>query len=244
MRINRLYIDDCLETGLSIDLDKQRSHYLLNVLRLKKQDSVILFNGTGNQAQAQIINTTKQRVALEIVRDEEQQTQSRLYLHLIQGLSRGDRMDFTVQKAVELGISEITPIYTEYSNIKLDNKRTERKITHWRNVAISACEQCGQNYLPKINYPTRLGDILTSENSTLTRVVMDVNASETINNITLHDHAVTFLAGPEGGLSKSEIQLLNSRGYTSIRLGPRTLRTETAAIALISAAQALWGDFR
>lgn len=244
MRKNRLYINDSLETGLSIDLDKQRSHYLLNVLRLKEQDSVIVFNGTGNQAQAQITNTGKQRVALEIVRDTERQTQSQLYLHLIQGLSRGDRMDFTVQKAVELGISEITPIYTEHSNIKLDAKRTERKVTHWQKVAISACEQCGQNYLPKINYPTRLGDILTSDNATLTRVVMDVHAAETINSITLHDQAVTFLAGPEGGLSDSEIQLLNSRGYTSIKLGPRVLRTETAAIALISAAQTLWGDFR
>ncbi len=243
MRINRLYIDDALETGLSIDLDKQRSHYLLNVLRLKKQDNIIVFNGTGGEAEAQINITDKQRVALEIINDNQLQSEARLKIHLIQGLSRGDRMDFTVQKAVELGVNEITPIYTEYSNIKLDAKRTERKTDHWRKIAISACEQCGQNYLPTINTPTRLGDILTNDSATLTRIVMNPEAKQNLKSITLHDQAFTILAGPEGGLSESELQLLDSRAYTSIKLGPRILRTETAAIALIAAAQTLWGDF-
>lgn len=243
MRTVRLYHPPPIITNTILRLDRQYSHYVCNVLRLQNGSPMTLFDGLGHCYNARFVNCEKQGANIQVELENTSSPESRIHIHLLQGLSRGDRMDSTIQKATELGVSAITPVYTDRSAIKLTTDRAERKLEHWRSIAISACEQSGRNVLPTIGSPINFVELnkLATEDSL--KIVLDPRATSNLKSLHFVNSNILVLSGPEGGFSDSELTLANQHGFQPVQLGPRILRTETAAVALLSAIQTLWGDF-
>lgn len=246
MTPTRLFVDHILEAGKTLALPDQAAHHVARVLRMRISDPLILFNGKGGEYGAKIISISKSSVKVEITYHSDYERESRLYLELVQGISRGEKMDFTIQKAVELGVSRIVPLTTQYSNVQLDEKRREKKQEHWEKTIISACEQCGRNRYPELADIMRFND--WPETCTVDlKLILDPHTDTTLATLDTREQAgissISLVIGPEGGLSPSEIRSLEQTGFTGIRLGPRILRTETAALAAIAAVQCRFGDF-
>ena len=241
MRISRLYIATDLNEGESINLDSERSHYLRSVIRLKKDSTLNVFNGDGREFQACIETITRDGVRLLIGGGTVRNRESPLITHLGLGISRGERMDFAIQKAVEMGVSHITPLLTEHCVVRLEDDKKDSRYQHWQKVIRSACEQCGRNSLPILDAPLKLDDWLPEV--TGLRLLLDPDATANLGNLTRPETRVTLLSGPEGGFSEWERQTARDLGFTPIKLGPRILRTETAVLAALASVQTLWGDF-
>lgn len=243
MSETRLYIEGPIAVGGEAEIRDEQARYVSRVLRLKPGDCVTLFDGTGAEYPASIVSLSKTRVLVSVTDEIHRDTESSLRIHLLQGVSRGERMDFVVQKATELGVHRITPVLTEYSVVKLDEKRAEKRIRHWRGVAASACEQCGRNVLPVLDPPIALRNWLGENlDSAGTRIILKPGADGSLKSIQPDGGQLTALIGPEGGLSDEEYGLAEATGFQSIGFGPRILRTETAALAVVAAVQALSGD--
>lgn len=240
MRITRIYQPINLIENQIITLDNHASHHLLNVLRLKSGTTLIIFNGQGGEYQAELINIEKKQAKIKIKNFSAIERESSLHIHLAQGISRGEKMDYIIQKAVELGVTEITPLFTEYGNVHLNEERLKKRVAHWQAIIISACEQCGRNHLPKINLPQRLFNWLPNCHDEF-KLILDPQANKKISEYN-KQNSVTLLIGPEGGLSDHEIAEAKRNNFLSLKLGPRILRTETAGLAAVAALQALWGD--
>lgn len=232
-----------LQVGQRILLDEQASHHLAGVLRAKRQDEVILFNGQGGEYQGVITRIEHRRVEVELKSFNPREAESPFKLHLGQGISRGEKMDFTLQKAVELGVTTVTPLLTTRCNVRLIKERFEKKWQHWKKIAIHACEQCGRNRIPDILPPITLTDWL-AQVSFEQAFVLDPKATQSLKQSILQKSFVdaVLLVGPEGGLDDDELKLAKEKHFTPISLGPRILRTETAGLAAISALQSLCGD--
>lgn len=247
MALFKVYVDTPMVKGDSVTIDAAASHHLTTVLRHRAGDAVVLFNGDGNRYHATLSDTGK-KVSAVVDNIEASDAESPLRVHLIQGLSRGDRMDTTVQKAVELGVTDITPVFTERSSIKLDAKRLQKKQLHWRNIAISACEQSGRCYLPTIQTPVALRTLLTQPSAehlqgSANRLVMAPDATMRLGQVTINpNETCLILVGPESGLSDNEISLATDTGFQAVSLGPRILRTETAGPAVLAILQSRFGD--
>jgi len=241
MRISRIYFSDNLEENQQLDLPDKTSHYLLKVLRLKTSAPLILFNGNGYDYQAEIVSTSKKTARIKILQRSQQEAHPRLRIHLGIGLSKGDRIDTVLQKATELGVSEVTPLFTQFTAIKLKPEQLNKKIQHWQAVIQSACEQSGRCYLPVLHEPIELKNWISTQHQTL-KLLFSPTAVCSMNELTANDE-LSILIGPEGGLSDEEIQLACEHGFQTVRLGQHVLRTETAPLAAITAAQILWGDF-
>lgn len=242
MRIPRVYTDQALSAKSLIILESGASHHLSHVLRLKTGDSIKLFNGTGEEYSAKIAQLTKKNTSLEIETLLGTEPAGPLKISLTIGISRGERMDYALQKAVELGVTEFHPIFTKRSMVKLNGKRLEQRMQHWRGLLINACEQSGRCRLPNLKIPCSLAAAL--DNIPEGHAVLLHHLSEqTLSDLAKPQGAVTILVGPEGGLAEEERKLAVQRGFTPIRLGPRIMRTETAPVAAIAAIQTLWGDF-
>ena len=241
MRVSRIYVSASLEENQELDLPDKTSHYLLKVLRLKTAAPIILFNGNGYDYQAEIIATGKKTIRVKVLQRSEKQVYPRLHIHLGIGLSKGDRIETVLQKATELGVSEVTPLLTQFTAFKLKPEQLRKKIQHWHGVIQSACEQSARCYLPKLHEPTQLKDWLSSQHQSL-KLVFSPAAVSSMTEFSTSDD-VCMLIGPEGGLSEEEIQLACQHDFQSVRLGEYVLRTETAPLAAITAAQILWGDF-
>lgn len=239
MRLSRFFIDAPLSLGQH-ELPETQAHYIGRVLRHAVGDAVQLFDGSGQEYRGELIEVGKKNVRVELRKQFTGQPESALRVHLGQGLSRGERMDWAIQKATELGASEITPIVSERCEVRLKDERADKRLAHWRQVAISACEQCGRSVLPQINPPVLLADWLQQTEAELKLVLHPVAEP-------LASHAkpgsLAFLIGPEGGLSDNEVEQAKAAGFHAARLGPRVLRTETAPVVALSVAQQLWGDF-
>ncbi|MCF7201009.1 16S rRNA (uracil(1498)-N(3))-methyltransferase [Pseudomonas oligotrophica] len=237
MRLSRFHVDLPLSLGRHLLPDAQ-AHYIARVLRLAAGDAVQLFDGSGQEYRGRLAEVGKKQVQVELEEQLPGLAESPLRIHLGQGLSRGERMDWAIQKATELGVSEITPVLSERCEVRLNDERADKRLAHWRQIAISACEQCGRSVLPVIHAPMALGDWLAVE-ATLKLVLHPVAEP-------LASHAppreLAFLIGPEGGLSDAEVEQARQRGFLPARLGPRVLRTETAPVVALSVAQHLWGD--
>lgn len=257
----RIYYPELPESPTLL-VEGNSAHHLVTVLRRQLGDTVILFDGKNREYHTVIERLEKKRLWLSIKKRLEIDRESPLLVHLFQGISKGDRMDWVVQKAVELGVNEITPILTQHGVVKLDNERMLKKVDHWQNIAIGACEQCGRNMVPKINSIVSLTDVFLQQNdfyamrwilhpaetenssspllektSSLSEAIVGSgNAIPTLNKIQL-------LIGPEGGFSKIEVAQALKTGYKAVTLGPRILRTETAAIAAIAALQAYFENW-
>lgn len=242
MRIPRVYVAIPLDTGSMTPLPADRSHYLRNVLRVRVDDPVRLFNGDGAEYSGIISAVDRKQVNVRLHERHEVHSESPLWSQLGLALSKGERMDYAIQKCTELGINLITPLYTARSEVRLKGERIARRLEHWRQVAVSAAEQCGRCHIPEIAEPATLQSWLDSCSADC-RLIMDQRQSEALPE----DEAVTSLAiltGPEGGFTDSEIAAARSTGFQGIALGPRVLRAESAPVATLAIGQWLWGDWR
>lgn len=237
----RFYLNTNLILGETLTLPDTVVRHI-HVLRLKPDTEIILFNGNG-RAYTAILNTLNKRYAeATIIQESEVQTESPLKLILIQAISSGDRMDFTLQKSVELGISEIWPIFSERSIVRLTGDRAEKKTARWQDIVISACEQSGRNSIPTVYPPCQFEEALKRIPSGYTKLLLSLNQATRLANLP-HTEQACLLIGPEGGWSTAEENTAKNLGFQAITLGPRVLRTETASLAALAAMQTLWGDF-
>jgi 16S rRNA (uracil1498-N3)-methyltransferase len=243
MSDTRLYTDAPLVPGEPVELQDDRARYVSRVLRLRPDDIVTLFDGRGAEYPARITALRKDRVLLTIDERHEVDRESRLRIHLLQGISRGERMDFAVQKATELGVARVTPVLTEYSVVKLNEKRAQKKTQHWQAVAASACEQCGRNVLPVVEPPITLRNWMGEHHTAKgKRIVLQPGANTAVSDLGEPVDEITVLVGPEGGFSDTEYELAAACHFQAVGFGPRILRTETAAAAILTALQTLYGD--
>ncbi len=240
----RLYIDEPLHIGARTEIGADRARYISRVLRLRPDDTLALFNGLGGEYRATILSFSRNSVFVSIDEHVNRDVESGLKIHLLQGISRGDRMDLVMQKATELGIAAITPIITEYSVIKLEKQRAAKRLQHWRGICTSACEQCGRNLPPVVYEPVRLRNWL-GENSRTgdeRRLILKPGAANSLRSLQGDVESVAVLIGPEGGFSDEEYDLADATHFFPISIGPRVLRTETAAIAIAAGLQVQFGD--
>lgn len=241
MRVSRLYLPTSIQAGQDIELDDDSAHYVRNVLRLKQSAPLIVFNGEGGEWTAKIQESHRKRVAIRTERWIDRHVESPLTVHLGLGVSRSERMDWAIQKAVELGVSTIFPLLTERCVVQLKEEKRRQKHRHWQRIVQNAAEQCGRTRLPEVTDIHTLGDWLTVPQGL--KIFLDPNARATLSQLQPDAHQVALLSGPEGGFSETERQLAEAAGFIPVRLGKRILRTETAALAALSALQLLWGDF-
>ncbi len=243
MRITRVYIPQSLVTGESIQLNDESAHYMLTVLRLKAGYSLVVFNGEGGEYQATITQLgRKKSLTLLIGEFQSRNVESSLNTTLAIGISRGERMDYAVQKAVELGVTTISPLLTEYCVVKLNPQQAERRHRHWQRIVENACEQCGRTIVPRINHPVNLIDWLIQPRQGC-QLLFHPDQSKDLGAINTVDQQFHILIGPEGGFSDRECAQANSAGFQSVNIGPRVLRTETAVVAALTSLQLRWGDF-
>jgi 16S rRNA (uracil1498-N3)-methyltransferase len=239
MRLSRFFIDAPLSLGQH-ELPEAQAHYIGRVLRHAVGDAVQLFDGSGQEYLGELIEVGKKSVRVELRESLAGMAESPLSIHLGQGLSRGERMDWAIQKATELGANQISPIVSTRCEVRLKDERADKRMAHWRQIAISACEQCGRSSLPQINPPIPLEQWLEQVEADLKLVLHPVAEPWASHP---QPASLAMLIGPEGGLSEDEVQQAMARGFHAARLGPRVLRTETAPVVALSVAQQLWGDF-
>lgn len=242
MRLTRVYVDAALEVGTRITLTGGAAGHLTRVLRLRPGAAVTLFNGRGGEHAASIERVQGNAVTVAVGEHEAIERESPFPLTLAQGVSRGERMDLVVQKATELGVSRLVPVLTERSVVRLDDEQGDRKSSHWRAIAIAACEQCGRNRLPEVALPVQLREFLRQPAGDSVRLLLSPSATRRIEAVPRPASGVTVLIGPEGGLSDAEQEDVLTAGFTAANLGPRVLRTETAAIAALTLLQREFGD--
>lgn len=242
MRRSRFFIATPLSPRQTINLPPALVNYIVNVLRLKSGNEIILFNGQGGEFTATLNEVKKRSVSIVVNHFIAKDIESPLKIHLLQGISRSERMDFSIQKAVELGVNQITPVFTQRSNTILSNaKHLAKKQQHWQGVALSACEQSGRTSLVILNNPIQVEKI--AHYSADLQLLLAPDADSGLSELShLKPATVNVFIGPEGGLSDAEIQLAIDNNYQKVSLGPRILRTETAGLSTLSVLQYLWGD--
>ncbi len=237
----RIYQDTPFTVGQTIELNDDAFGHVVRVLRLKAGDNITLFNGDGCDYDADLEHVAKKQASAIITSKVARNNESPLNIHLGQGISRGDRMDFTLQKSVELGVSTITPLFTERCGVKLNAERLEKKRQQWQKIVIAACEQSGRAYVPQVLAPVSLTDWLAQPTQAL-KINLHPRAKSSIMGLDMQTDRVRLLIGPEGGLSEAEIEQASEANYTEVLMGPRVLRTETAALTAITALQCKFGD--
>jgi 16S rRNA (uracil1498-N3)-methyltransferase len=230
-----------MDIGDCIELEAGAARHLTSALRMSSGQLVTLFNGHGGEYTAELVEAKKGKATVRITEFDKADRESNLSIHLAIGISRGERMDLIVQKATELGVSKITPLFTERCEVKLSGDRLDKKVSHWQQVAISACEQCQRNSLPSINAPVKIDQWQDNCDASL-KLVLHHRTDQSLSDMPPPNGQVALLIGPEGGLSEREIEQAISLGFSPLALGPRVLRTETAPLAAISILQSLWGD--
>jgi 16S rRNA (uracil1498-N3)-methyltransferase len=241
MRIPRIYTDSPLTTGGQCELDENAAQHVGRVLRMQPGQALLLFNGDGMDYTATITESGKKRVEVQVEEAVPNQTESCLDITLGQTLSKGDRMDYAVQKAVEMGVTSIVPLSTERCDVKLKGDREDKRLRHWRQVAISAAEQCGRARVPEIHPVMALPDWFEHTGDCDLRLVLHHRTEQSLGSLEKPSR-VALMVGPEGGLNPDEITAAEAAGFLPVALGPRVLRTETAPVAAIALCQWLWGD--
>ncbi len=238
MRSHRFYIPASLVVNTSVALSADVAHHCAQVLRYNVGDPLVLFNGDSFDYSAVITGIEKKRCVVEICRKYDPKNESPLKIHLMQGIARGDKMDFIIQKVVELGVAEITPVFTERCNVKLDKKRLNKKMAHWNKTIISASEQSGRAVLTRLNDPVTIENIPKLEHCS---IFLEPTVSESFGELDIEKN-VRIIIGPEGGFTQSDLTLLARVGFKGSKIGPRILRTETAGLSAISILQSRFGD--
>jgi 16S rRNA (uracil1498-N3)-methyltransferase len=241
MRVSRLYVPMHLAESGSVVLDDDSGHYVRTVLRLKKDDGIVLFNGKGGEYFGVLAEVTKKSVVVRVNSWQGRDLESPLHVTLGLGISRGDRMDLSIQKAVELGVTVITPIMTERCVVQLRGEKKPQRLQHWQKIIQHAAEQSGRAVVPALCGLAALQDWVGGQSGL--KIFLDPYAEKTLAQLEPVDMKVTLLVGPEGGFSDQEREIAFVAGFIPVRLGRRILRTETASIAALAAVQMLWGDF-
>ena len=240
----RFYSPENLSVGATVKLSDNAAIHATRVMRLNVGDALNLFCGDGFDYACELISIKKSETLAIVKNCEKVENESNLNITLLQGISAGDRMDIALQKAVELGINYIVPLKTERSVVKLDEEKTKKRVEHWQNVVVAACEQSGRAVIPKVASPIALAIWLAANPANKsTRITLDPLASGKLKDLPKPQDEIELLIGAEGGLSANEIALASQHGFIGVRLGKRILRTETAPLASIAAMQTLWGDF-
>jgi len=243
MRVARIFIGRPLRPGEEVPLPEQAGEHVARVLRLERGHPLVLFNGDGREYDATLATLAKRAVTAEVIDVREADREAPLRLTLAQGIARGEKMDWILQKATELGVARIVPVVTERTEVKLDEERAGRRVAHWTQVIAGACEQSGRNRLPEIELPQRLDRWLGELGDTpALRLALLPNGDCTLRQLPQMDNGAILVVGPEGGLSDHDVALLKQAGFLGLRLGPRVLRTETAGLTALAALQALFGD--
>jgi 16S rRNA (uracil1498-N3)-methyltransferase len=241
-RIPRIHCPELPAEGETVALGEGASRHLLRVLRLKPGAELRLFDGGGREHRARLVPGEPKTAAARVLDACEGVAESPLSIVLMQGVGRGDRMDLAIQKATELGVAAIVPVLSARSVVRLAGDRAGRRLAHWQAVAISACEQCGRASVPDIRPPADLDAALAALPGDLIRALPDPGAVAAFADLPPPVAGLALLIGPEGGLEAAERRAAEAAGFRPVRLGPRILRTETAAIAAVTLAQGLWGD--
>ena len=241
MRVPRIYHPEPITGPGTVALSEDAAGHVGRVLRMNPQQEVLLFDGSGAEFPAIITEVGKKSVLVEVTERVEKSSESPLDIHLGQVISRGEKMEFTIQKSVELGVNTITPLISERCGVKLDPKRFEKKLAQWQKIAIAACEQCGRNIVPEVRPLMKLEEWCAEEDDAL-KLNLHPRAKYSINTLPEPVSKVRLLIGPEGGLSAEEIHMTENYKFEETLLGPRVLRTETAALTAITALQVRFGD--
>ena len=238
----RFYLADALQPGQNISLPENVIRHL-QVLRVREGEEITLFNGNGHNYPTRLLSLAKRQAVAEVLSEQTVDNESPLAISLIQAVSSGERMDFTLQKSVEMGVTEIFPVTSARSIVKLSGERAEKRQERWQEIVIAACEQCGRNRIPTVHpllpLPQRLQQLPQSD----VHLLMGLHHPTSLKAIQPAPKRITLMIGPEGGWSPEEEAAAFQTGFQSILLGKRVLRTETAALAAIAAMQTLWGDF-
>lgn len=241
---NRFYSPENLVVGADIQLPESAAIHAARALRMTEGDQAIIFNGDGFDYICTLTSVKKSTVCVAITGSTAVTTEAPLNITLLQGISSGDRMDYTIQKAVELGVKHVQPISTDRSVVKLNQERTVKRLAHWQQVMHSACEQSGRAFVPKLSAPVTLNQWLTeNQQGKADRILLNPIGATRLTELTKPKGEIQLLIGAEGGLSTNEIDTASTHGFQSIILGPRILRTETAALAAMASMHAIWGDF-
>jgi len=244
MRLTRVHVDAPLAPGTEIDLPELAAAHLARVLRLQVGDGFVLFNGDGRDYPARAVSIGKRLLRARVGEPVEAAQESPLRIVLLQGIARGEKMDLILQKATELGVAQVRPLSSQRSEVKLDAERAARRVMHWRNVVVAACEQSGRARVPEIVPPATLAGVLQGLPEGGVRLILDPDGALSFAGLELPgDRLVVLAVGPEGGWSPLDRQQLLAAGFLGLRMGPRILRTETAALAAIAALQSRFGDF-
>ena len=238
----RFYVDFALSPDSVVELPDNVVRHL-NVLRVKNTEEIVLFNGNGKAYPALPEVLEKRRANVRIVREEATDNESPLNITLVQAVSAAERMDFTLQKSVELGVAEIRPVISERCVVRLSGERAEKRVERWQEIVVSACEQSGRNIVPKVLPLTTYAQALQQLPQETTKLLMSLNRAQKLSDVRPQSGKIVFMVGPEGGWTEKEEQQAFDAGFQSVTLGKRVLRTETASLAAIAAMQTLWGDF-
>ncbi|MGB5261068.1 MAG: 16S rRNA (uracil(1498)-N(3))-methyltransferase [Gammaproteobacteria bacterium] len=244
MRIPRVYTQQALASGTTVTVTGQAARHITQVLRLRAGAILRVFNGEGKEYSATFIRAGRTEITLDIGTPVDTLPEPGLFIRLAQGIARNDRMDLILQKAVELGTSEIQPLWMQRSQAHVRGDRLEKRIRHWHSVVASACEQCGRATLPALLTPASFPDWIARNADDVMRLMLQPDSTRVLADLEQPAGTITLLVGPEGGMNSEERTLATAAGYIGLRLGARILRTETAALAALSGIQTLWGDFR
>ncbi len=243
MRLTRVFVDAPLALGARVVLPESAGAHLVRVLRMREGEACVLFNGDGCDYDARLLSAGKRGVEAEVEAVRGVDNESPLRLVLLQGIARGEKMDLILQKATELGVAAIAPVFADRTEVRLDGERLDKRVAHWRSVVVAACEQSGRARIPDVLPPTGLTEAAAALDADALKLTLDPLGEHRFD--TLSPVGVSGIAigiGPEGGWSEKDRAILRSAGFTGLRLGPRVLRTETAGLAAIAALQAKFGD--
>lgn len=244
MRVTRLFVEQPLRPQARASLPEATSGHLLRVLRAGIGDTCVLFNGDGHDYDARLVAIDKRDAVVEVLSARKLDNESPLRITLLQALARGEKMDWILQKATELGVSALVPVASERSEVKLDGERSAKRAAHWQHVVVSACEQSGRATVPSVATPSSLAHALLALPAGARNLLLDPDAARGLRDAGVAASTAVVLAiGPEGGWSSHDLALLRTAGFASVRLGPRVLRTETAGLAAIAVLQSQHGDF-
>jgi 16S rRNA (uracil1498-N3)-methyltransferase len=244
MRLNRVYTERPIADGVEIALPEAAAYHVARVLRLRAGAPLVLFDGSGADFRGEIVAVEGDRVRVRVGERAAGLRESPLAITLVQAVSRGERMDWTLQKATELGVTCIQPVLSARSVVRLDEQQAARKLRHWQAIVAGACEQSGRSVLPEVREPLDLSRFLAEAPRGGQRLVLSPNGPASLAGLATTATRVELLIGPEGGLDDAELDAAARAGFAPVRLGPRVLRTETAGIVALAVLQALWGDLQ
>ena len=244
MRLIRVFVDQPLQPERDLLLPEAAAYHVARVLRLRAGAPLVAFDGRGSDFQCEILALEGDKVRLRVGRHVPGLPESPLRIALVQAISRSERMDWTLQKATELGVSIIVPVLSARSVVRLDEPQAAKKLRHWQAIVAGACEQCGRSVAPEVRSPLELGSYLAGSPREGQRLVLNPSGPAALAGLTSVGARIELLIGPEGGLEDGELERATQAGFAPVRLGPRVLRTETAGIVALTVLQAMWGDLQ